>query len=84
MSEEEKAKVVKMIKTESIGWQTQGFVCRVLDSGDPSYPVIGLTCTNDQAILIKRLVGGLSRIQLHEMGFTESEAIMLHQMYDTI
>ena len=82
MSEEMK-QLVKMIKSERNGYK-KGIVTRVIDDRDEKLTVIGLTCTDDQAKLIMRLIGNTTRNQLREWGFSEDEAKQIHQMHDTI
>jgi len=62
----------------------QGRVQRFVDITKHELPHIGIRCTNDQAILIKRLVGNIPTNKFKDYGFSDEETVELSSMYDTI
>lgn len=73
----------KFKESGSIGLEF-GVVHRVFDPDDENYPTIGLTCNEYQALLLKRLIGTITRDEFRSRGFSDEEASTLEFMYGSI
>ncbi len=62
----------------------KGLVRRFWNPEDEKMPTLGIVCNQDQAMLIKRLVGSLTYSERKEKGFTEKQWAELKRMYHTI